>query len=500
MDEQSNKLQNLRENANKVFEEAFTNPFKKKEEGGAEALYYDDVIVISPDHKIYFPNTKSSISNPLPNYGAWTKLDWSNKDIDWISKSAFKAAAAQIEGQGNSRKIVAVKDCLFESGNFRGGKFIRGKFAGDSFVGQFGPGAEWLTTPFAFVDGTTKETETILGLKNMSVFNQNKFNINIIRVTPGNKISIQLKDGTVHEISVIKRLDDKNSMFQFKVKNGITKEVFKLTVKWAYLRGNTKEEFDNNTVFSNVQIPVLFKEKFKLEFTSEVVKVVVEENTSYEPEVINPGGEKEKTPEELAAHQEFFDLAKAPLFGIKEIPGQPIAIQGKRGQYKNNVGRVFFNFINNDQLQGYKDTVSNIEKKVLRADLIGLKSALKNNVIDGAPAQYPYLASLIGASKNPKLELDQNLKGSMFRIESMLKNFVDTMVLKVKKKDGVHDVSNDKVKEMAKSGIKRFLGIEPEEKATTAAVAPKELSPLRKKAKTLQEAVQEILLNNLKHF
>jgi len=505
MEEQSNKLQNLRESANQAFEEVFSNPFKKKETGSSEALYHDDVIVISPDHKIIFPNTKSMIANPLPNYGAWTKLDWSNKNINWLSNSTFKADAIQIEGKGSSRAITSVKNCLFESGNFRGGKFIRGKFAGDSFVGQFGPGAEWLTTPFAFVDGTTKESETILGQKNMKIFNQNKFEFNIIRVLPGSKITIQLKDGTVHEIAVIKRLDDKNSIFQFQVKNGITKEVFKLAVKWPYLRGNTKGEFVSNTVFSNTQIPVLFKEKFKLDFTSSVIKVVVDENTSYEPEVVTAGGEKEMSPEELAAHQESFELIKAPLFGIKDIPGQPIAIKGKRGQYKNNLGKVFFNFTNNDQLKGYKDTVKNLENKILRADLTTLKSALKNNVLDGAPAKYPYLSNLIGPASKEKEKsvLDQNLDGSMFRIESMLKNFVDTMVLKVRKKDGIHDVSNDEVKNMAKSGIKRFLGIEDENQPVVpgaSSAASNKTNPVKKKARTLQEAVREIISQNLEHF
>lgn len=500
MNEQEKNFKILKEDANQIFQEAFGNLFNKKLEE-PKFLYKDDVVVVAPNHNIHFPNTGSLIIKPLPNYGVWTNIDWTNNNFSWMHSSDFEVKTAEIKGKGKGREVISFKDCIFGSGNFRGGKFIGGKFGGSSFVGQFGPGAKWLTTPFAFVDGTIKEGETFLGQKNINSFNQNIFDFNITRVVPGSKIVITMQNGIFHEIDVIKRLDVNNSNFQFKIKDGNTNKVFKLIVKWAYLRGNSKEDFENNTVFNNYQAPKLFVDKFNLQFNSPIAKVIITEGTSYEEEIVQKADNKKMSPEGLASHQESFDLINAPFFGISNIPSQPIYIAGKPGQYKNNIGKVFFNFRDNNQLNGYDNTVKNIENKILRADLNHLKSYLNNGIIDGAPSQYPYLASLIGPISKEKsnTNLDKNFNDSLARIESMLRDFVDAMVLRVRKKNGVHDISNDKIKQLAKDGIKQFLEIAPQAAIKKAPVAPK-VGLKSKPAARLQEAVRDIISKNMKHF
>jgi hypothetical protein len=506
MDKQSKKLQALKEESDKIFQEALSDyklqsPFKKKEQP-AQALYEDDVIVINSKHKIMFLDSKSRINNPKPNYGAWTKIDWSSDNFNWMIDAKFIAEVAQLDGKGSERQVVRFEKCDWKSGDFRGGKFIRGVFNGGTFVGQFGPGSKWNTSPFNFIDGTTKEKETILGIPNITNLNKEKFSFNIIAVTPGNKIKIDLEDGTTHLISVVKRLDGVNSIFSYDVINGATGEKNRVNLRWAQLRGQNSSNFKANTMFTSTYVPEVMTQNFKLPFESKVVKVEVDIDVDFKDV---QWSDKGKGSEELATSQETYDLVNSPLFGVKDIPGQPITIPGKSGQYKNNVGRVFFNFRNNDQLKGFQNTVKNLESKVLRADLIELKSKLKNGIIDGAPAQYPYLAALIGPASEEKagVELDPNFQGSLSRIESMLRDFVDTMVLRVKKKDKVYDVENEKVKEMVKKGLKVFLGLEePDVVKPKKVKAPKATAPAKKVKKVklgesgdIREAIRKIIEN-----
>ena len=109
MQEQSKKLNQLMDDVNKTINEAlFKNPFAKKEEPMGP-VFEDDVIVINRSLSLLFKQTGSIIQNPLPNYGVWVEIDWSNPEFNWLSIAEFKASSAEIEGKGDSRKISKIK-------------------------------------------------------------------------------------------------------------------------------------------------------------------------------------------------------------------------------------------------------------------------------------------------------------------------------------------------------------------------------------------------------
>jgi len=510
MNNQSKNLQNLRESSDAIFQEIFgyklQSPIVKK--GPEEDFHKDSVITMDGSHKVTFNNTKSTITHPLPNYGEWKHIDWSDNNINWLSKAYFNANAVEIK----DNKVVSMqgmKEPINYNGPFMGGKFLSGTFEDGVFKGQFGPGSVWKASPVAFIDGTIYEEGTILGQENIDSLNQNKFSFSIIRITPGSKLSIQMQDGTSHEIIVLKRLDDKNSLFKFRVKNGQTGKVVDYPVTWKTLRNlgdgqkSDNQGFINMTVFSNSKIPLLFSDIFKLSFNSPIVKVVVGPSEVESETVIEK--EREDTPADLSKKQVSYELSKLPL-GIPSIPRQ--------GEGKNTIGSVYFNFPSAVEQSGFNEVVKALEKNWLNAYIKKLKAAFDNGVIKEIPAQYPYLANLMKSgvvAEAPQIKkaapiqmatplIDHDTQNAMLGIENFLKYFVGTMVRRVRKtgaEKGLYDVEDTIGKEMIKNQIKSLIGAKKTTGSKTGGAARKikfaESSDVR-------SIIKDILSENLKHF
>ncbi len=502
MQEQSKRLIELRENANKVFQEALSdyklqNPFVKKSPDGP--LYQDDVIVISnEDHSVLFKKSNSTILKPLPNYGVWTEIDWSSDSFNWLVDAIFNANAIQIDGKGSERKVVAVKDCSWKSGDFRGGQFIRGTFEGGTFIGEFGPGAKWLTSPFSFIDGKTHETESILGMANITNLSKTKFSFNVITVPPGHDITIKLQSGVIHVISVLKRLDSKSNIFSYKVTNGVSKETKPVNIRWGQLRGQNKTEFNSNTVFATTAIPDMFTNIFGLSFDSPVNSVLVDISTSFETP---QWSQQEKTPKELATSQFSFDLSKNPIFKLNQIL--------RKRPTSNNPGEIFFNFPTAEDQRGFDSVVEFIKNGWIDAYAKKVKNALENGIVTGAPSNMPYLAALIGKQDGISADtIGKDTYNSLLGLDNFLKYFVNNMVIRTKKggpQRGVSDIEDAAGKQALKDGLLTAIG-----KAPAVETKPQPVTKTSKIDKgrrlklpenqQVRDIVQKILSENMKHF
>jgi len=455
MDNQDKKLKKLREDSSEIFNELFG--FGKKKDN-SNISYENNDIIIDTQLRLIIKKTKSTIEKPLPTAGKWSQLDWNNPEINWLEDAEFKAQSASVN---NDLKIEQFRNCIWQSGDFRGGKFIGGEFNGGTFVGQFGPGAKWNVSPFNFIDGTTKENETILGLPNITNLNKDRFKFNIISVVPGNDIIINLSNGITHKISVIKRLDDKNSFFSYKVTNGVSKEEKVINVRWSQIRGQNATEFQNNVTFGTNIIPGVFTKFLMLPFEGAVKNVKIDSSTNFEQP---QWSEKEETPADLSKKQVSYELSKLPL-GIPSIP--------RKGEGKNTIGSVYFNFPSSVEQKGFNDVVKALEKNWLSAYIKKVKSALENGVVKQIPPQYPYLSNLLSSnniSESPikKAEplqpaapiIDQDTHNAMLGIENFLKYFVGTMVRRFRKsgaEKGLYDVEDTVGRSAIKNKLKSLL-------------------------------------------
>jgi len=138
------------------------------------------------------------------------------------------------------------------SGDFVGDRFIDTKMTGSVdfnnigfFGGRFLSGIldinydYWQTSPTNFIDGTIKrKSDGILGLKN-SVDGILTEPIHLIQVPVGRNILIKLKgDSKIYGVKVLKRIDEKNSDFEFE---NINEEKTRGVVKWSSIR----DKFNN---------------------------------------------------------------------------------------------------------------------------------------------------------------------------------------------------------------------------------------------------------------
>jgi hypothetical protein len=497
MQEQSKKLSELKEQANNVFHEAlFSNPFAKKKEPTGP-VFEDEVIVVNRSHSILFKQTGSIIVNPLPNYGVWVEVDWSSPEFSWLSNAEFKASSAEILGKGSSRKISKIKECDWVSGDFRGGKFIRGVFNGGTFLGEFGPGSTWSTNQANFIDGRTYETETILGLPNLTNLRKDKFSFNFISVPPAHNITIELESGLVHVISVIKRLDSKSSTFSYNVTNGVTNETKSVNLRWGQLRGQNQSEFKSNTVFTTTSIPNIFTDIFGLTFDSPIKMLTVDVNTNFEAP---KWSEKEETPKELATKQFVYELDKMPFLKIKQIP--------RSAKSSDSQNQLFFNFPASEDKKGFESVVNFINKGWLDSYVKSIRKAMDNGIVSGAPSNMPYLANLIGKQENISSEnIDKNIYNSLLGLDMFLKYFVNNMVLRAKQSGpnrAIYDIDDEVGKKFIKDTILSMLGKGEAEKVSQS---PGKKQPVKKvkkisipESKVIVDNIYNILSERLKHL
>jgi hypothetical protein len=506
MNNQSKKLQDLRESNNAVFQEIFG--FGKKESKVGDRgnlnisglMYEDDVVKINPDWSVEFKATGSVVGKPLPGYAAFTNQDWSSEGLKWLVNSDFVAESMQIKN-GKVDRFIGGK---WYAGTFKGRAFIKGQFGVKNgnkayFSGGKFIDSTWLPSPHYFLDGTTNESETILGFRNIQTMNQNRFKFNIIAVVTGRRIIMEMEDGVIHEVAVIKRLDESNSSFNYRVKNGHSGEVFTLPLRWSAIRGNNEGEFIQLTTLSNDRVPALFTNTFGLQFNSPIARVMITDDTEYGQKNVEKKGEApEETPADLSKKQVSFELSNIPFLGIDKIP--------RRGGSETS---LYFNFPTPNIKNEYNNIIGLLKQGWVSAYVKQLKSALDNGIIKGAPINYNFLGALIGKDSGADVKtLDKDTINALNGIESFLKSFVDIMVRRVRKtgaEKGVYDIEDTIGKQMIKDKLRAILGVEGNTQEPAQKSAQKPGSAPFPKAKIAESTgvrnmVQDILSKNLKHI
>lgn len=494
MQEQTKKLNQLMDDVNKTINEAlFKNPFAKKKEPTGP-VFEDDEIVVNKSLNLLFKKTGSIIQKPLPSYGVWVEIDWASPEFNWISKAKFNAESVEIEGHGNDRKIKSVKDCDWISGDFRNARFVRSNFKGGSFIGVIGPGSSWQTSPFNFIDGTTYETETILGLPNLTNLRKNKFAFNFISVPTAHNITIELDNGIVHVISVVKRLDSDSSLFSYSVTNGVTKETKPVNLRWGQLRGQNSSEFKSNTMFTTTFIPNVFTDIFGLTFDNPIKMVTVDINTNFEAP---KWSEKEETPKELATKQFSYDLIKMPILKMNQIP--------RSSKSPDNPRQLFFNFPSNEDKKGFDNVIDFLNKGWLDSYIKNIKRGIDAGIISGAPSNLHFAAALIGKQDGINSEnIDKNIYNSLVGLDMFLKYFVNNMVLRVRRSGpnrAIYDIDDEVGKKFIKDKILSLIGRIQVSGATNKQSAVKKGKKIViPESKDVVDKVYKILQEKLKHF
>jgi len=508
MNNQSKNLQNLRESNDAIFQELFGFGKKKEPKVGDRGnlnasglMYEDDVVKIYPNWSVEFKSTGSVVEKPLPGYAAFTNQDWNSPGLKWLVNADFIAEMMQIKEGGVDRFVGK----NWYSGNFGGRAFIKAEFGVKNgnkayFNGGKFIDSTWLPSPHYFVNGTTNESETILGFKNIQTMNQNQFKFNIIAVIPGRKIIMEMEDGTAHEVTVLKRLDETSSNFEYRIKNGTTGEEFRIPLKWSAIRGNNEGEFIQLTTLSNNRVPALFTNSFGLKFNSPIVKVMVTDDTEYGKKTVEKQGEiPQETPADLSKKQVSYELSNLSFLGIDKIP--------RKGGSETS---IYFNFPTPALQNEYNNIIGLLQQGWINSYIKQIKSAKDNGVLSGAPANYNFLASIIGKDEKVDVKnLDKDIVNALNGIESFLKSFVNTMVRRVRKtgaEKGIFDVEDTIAKQMIKDRLKALLGVKEQEGQSAAAqksAAPKSGTAAKMKfaeSSSVRSIIKDILSENLKHF
>jgi len=513
MKDYSKKLHNLKENSESVFEgilgyKAGKNAVKGDKNWNQQIstsnltngfLFENDYLQVNPDESIVFKKEGSTIEKVSSGWDSLTKLNFGDENYNWLAIGKFNCESINV-----NKGVISFVRGDWNGGLFRGNMY-ESNFNGGYFDGRLFKSGNWRVNPFRFVNGKISTPGSILGIRDITNLNQNKFNFNIISVTPGNKISIQMQDGKTHEITISKRLDSKDSNFIFNIKNAAVEQSTTVNVKWSQIHGNSESDFTKNTAFSNSHIPELFTNLFKLQFAAPITKVVVTDSTDFTKGVDWNEAEQEKTEQELAVTQQQCDLNKAPFLGIKKLGGEYWNEKGIL--VKNNVGRVYFHASNNEYLKQFESVVKNLDNNIISSDFSQLRANLANKVITGAPKGYPWLANLIGVDTSGNQVEDKNFAGSLDRIEAFLKYFVATIVKyagKSKREKGDTNVPNTEIQELIKTNLKNYLGIESPEGAASevpgaapAAEPAQRPKPQIKMKEGVVKAVRDILSENL---
>lgn len=517
MNNQSKKLDELKKSTDSIFEGvlgymAGKNPFgrivdknwnKQVSTGNLQngVLFDNDFITVNPDESISFKNG-SKIEKVTTGWSSISGLDFNNKKYNWIAHEDTKF---EVESATVRNGEISLVRGTWSFGDFAGDTMYGITFKNGFFKGRTFKNGTWKSHATNFIRGTWDVDGSILGHTDIDNMSEKQFKFNLIAVVPGKKIVINTQDGKTNEIHVLKRLDSSDSNFVYKIKFPESKELHQTTISWGFLRGNSPKEFENRTIFSNSRIPTIFSEKFNIEINSPIVKVTIMSSTETDEKIQRP--EVEKTEEELAVTQQYYDLSKVAFLGIRELGGKYYDEKGI--PRKNIIARVYLHASNNEILKQFENVVKNLDKKVLDSDFNQLRIYLANKIITGAPINYKWLANIIGQGNYEADTIgDKNFIDSLNRIEAFLKYFVAIIVNRASKKDkqmGETNILNTQVQELIKTNIKKYLGIEtaPNDSPAETPANKKKTTDATKgmrESKDIKKHIRNILYENLKHF
>jgi len=495
MNDQSRKLQEMKENSEAVFQELFGIETKKvspEEQAQAqaeiEAENSGDIQKIS-EGKYRLGN---SIITGVKGVSEHTLLNFSFKEssLSWLAEAQFEGVLT-LSLIGDEK----VKDFqgMWKSGIFKGERFgIKSMFLG----GQFGDSdakptffpkyTNWKASPAFFYDGLMDQTSGgVLGIKNLEIGAiENAFSL--LAISPNNTVTIELNGGIKHSITCINRFGGKNSrMFSYKVTNGKTNQTYDIVHDWSELRGNP--DSDNGISFlkkTNINLQTATKtiDIFRLDISEGIVSAAV----SVAGTSGAVGSDVQKSQKELATSQESYELAKIPFLGIAKIP--------RRGGSETS---IYFNFPTENHQKGYQNAVKSLEQHWIKSYITQINSALANNIVTGAPVGYKFLEGLIGKDSDADVNaMDKDLINAFNGLENFLKYFVDTMVRRVRKtgaEKGIVDVQDTVGKDVIKNKIRGLLGVSSPKTAVNAPVVPKKAPLKQPMAEGVRGVIRKIL-------
>lgn len=170
-------------------------------------------------------------------------FDWDNSRLKFVVSPSTKFTTQSINFDLKQEKITSFKNGIWEMGPFVGDYFMNSVFQGSYFKGHFyGKNEDYKSEPYTFAAGSFNDiTNTgILGKKNtLSLKGLGNKKFNIITIPPGNMLKFKSVNGIECYIKVLKRLDKKNSIFQFEILNGFKSNEPKIINKdWQYFLEN----------------------------------------------------------------------------------------------------------------------------------------------------------------------------------------------------------------------------------------------------------------------
>ena len=487
MKDQSNKLHELKENSNAVFQELFGK--KEAPQQGA-----GQIVKIGPGNyrmgKSVITGLQGASDTEILNY------DFESSKLSWLLDCHFEGILNLDLKRGELEAFAGT----WKSGIFQGKIFgNKSVFEGGQFgvPGQIAPKYvptydTWKTSPMNFGNGTIdRETGGILGIPN-APDGEIKGDINIISIQPGKSITIKLRNNVVHTINFLKRIDSRNSDFTIETIDGATKKSTNKTFEWADSKNALMKPFN----------PYKTASFLGLDLSAKVVSATISSSGKDTLTHKAQGGARVE-PKALSKELQVMKLAELPFLGISKIT-RPT---NKAGEAVS----LYFNFPTPEHKAGHGKVVQSIKQGWVKSYITQLRTAITNKALKGAPSTHKYLANIIG--EDPELDVnelgDENLVNSINGIENFLKYFVNTTVSNVRKsgaQKGITGVDDKIGRETINNKLKELLGVAeaaPEEKTPVATkAAPK--SSLNKGANVVKEsvrsAVREIISKNMKHF
>lgn len=496
----SKKLNNLKENSDAVFEGLFSskNQQNTTQQGSGQ-------VVKVGDGKYRMGNSVITELKGAPE-AVFLGYDFEKSSLKWLLDSVFEGKI-EINLSTTPHGLVNF-DGKWKSGVFKGkyfgpySEFLGGQFGDENsspnFLGNY---ENWKVSPHYFFSGVIKNSnEGVLGYRNLAFGNiDNSFNI--LSIPPGALVTIELNGGVKHTIYCIERIGSGGNMLSYEVVNGKTEKKYEVSHDWFEIRGKTPTEFLKKTNI-NLQTANKSIEIFGLDISEGIVSAVMSsaKTSGVVGSQFKKEEPKEKTEEELSKIQQHYDLSRAPFLGIKKLGGDYYNEQGIL--VKNNVGRVYFNAPDAEELKQFENVVKNLNNRVLENDFRRLKSWLDAKAITGAPTKYPWLANLIGADTVGRKIEDQKFIESLNRIEAFLKYFVDIIVKyagKSNKAKGNTNVPNTQIQDLIKTNLKNYLGIKSA--PASAPETPTTIKPkITPKSESIVNSLKNIISESLKHF